>query len=379
MFSKPAIIIFLLALLSACYSPVEEIPAAKDRGQGCEYASGFSIEAFQQFRILHVRDPWQGSSGIHLEYVLASDISKVPDSLRHLPLVQTPVSRVVCMSTTHVAMIGTLEKTGTIVGISGSDYISNRKLRKRIEAGEVYDVGAEQSLNYERIVSLQPDVIISYGITAEVGGMVKRLKELGIPVILNGDYLENEPLGKCEWLKFIAAFFEMDLEADSIFDEIAEQYEDYRELAADVLIRPGVMMGLPWKDVWYVPGGKSFAAAFIRDAGGEYIWKDLDSREAAPVDLESVYARGASADIWINCGAARSLKDIRQTETRLAYFKPFREASVFNNTARLNPSGGNDFWESGVMEPQLVLADLIRIFHPDLLPAHELLYYEHLH
>ena len=163
MFFKPLIIIFLLALLSACYSPAEEIPAAKEWGQGCTYASGFSIETFPQFRILHVRDPWQGSSGIHFEYVLASDISKVPDSLRHLPMVQTPVSRVVCMSTTHVAMIGTLEKTGTIVGISGADYISNRKLRTRIEAGEVYDVGAEQSLNYERIVSLQPDVIISYG------------------------------------------------------------------------------------------------------------------------------------------------------------------------------------------------------------------------
>lgn len=379
MFYKFVISVSLLALLPACYSPGGETPAGEDSLSGIMQARGFRIEAFPEFRILHVMDPWQGSSGIHLEYVLASDISKIPDSLTHLPLVQTPVSRVICMSTTHVAMIGALGMTGSIVGISGPDYISDRDLRKRIEAGEVRDVGADQALNYERIVSLQPDILISYGITAKVSGMVKRLEETGIPVILNGDYLENEPLGKCEWLRFIAAFYEMDREADSIFNGIIEQYEGYRELAADILARPRVMTGLPWKDTWYVPGSKSFAAAFIRDAGGEYIWGDRDSREAAPVDLESVYARGASADLWINCGAARSLEDIRQTETRLAHFKPLKEGTVYNNTARLNPSGGNDFWESGVMEPHLVLADLIRIFHPGLLPGYELQYYEQLH
>lgn len=379
MFCKSAIVISLLAFLPACYSPGGETPAGEESLSGTTQARGFRIEAFPEFRILHVMDPWQGSSGIHLEYVLASDISKIPDSLTQLPMVQTPVSRVICMSTTHVAMIGALGMMGTIVGISGPDYISNKDLRKRIEAGEVRDVGADQALNYERIVSLQPDILISYGITAEVSGIVKRLEEPGIPVILNGDYLENEPLGKCEWLRFIAAFYEMDREADSIFDRIVEQYEGYRELTAGIRSRPRVMTGLPWKDTWYVPGGKSSAAAFIRDAGGEYIWEDRDSREAAPVNLESVYARGASADLWINCGTARSLEDILQTEARLAHFKPLREGSVYNNTARLNPAGGNDFWESGVMEPHLVLADLIRIFHPGLLPGYELRYYEQLH
>ena len=139
------------------------------------------------------------------------------------------------------------------------------------------------------------------------------------------------------------------------------------------------MTGLPWKDSWYIPGGNSFAAAFIRDAGGDYIWSDMDSHEASPVDLESVFARSPQADIWINSGAARSMEDIRKTDSRLAEFRPYREGNVYNNTARLNPTGGNDFWEQGVMEPHIILADLIRIFHPEVLPGHELRYYEMLH
>jgi iron complex transport system substrate-binding protein len=139
------------------------------------------------------------------------------------------------------------------------------------------------------------------------------------------------------------------------------------------------MTGLPWKDAWYVPGGKSFAAAFIRDAGGDYLWKDMESHEAAPLSLESVFERGSSSGFWINCGNALSLEDIRQTEARLAKIAPFRNGNVYNNTGRINSSGGNDFWETGVMEPHLILADLIRIFHPELLPGHELKYYRQLH
>ena len=371
--------VLLLALLQACSSPGRENTPTGRYTEGCVYARGFRIKRYRDFSILHVMDPWQGSSGIQFRYVLASDPGTIPDSLGHLVKIQTPVSRVICMSTTHVAMIDALGMTQAIIGVSGADYISNPELKKGIEDGRISDVGADQALDMERIVSLGPDLVFAYGITADVSGMVRRLGNLGIPVILNGDYLENEPLGKSEWLKFMAAFFEMDIWADSIFGEIRDEYEKYREMTGDVDASPRVMTGLPWKDTWYVPGGRSFAAAFIRDAGGQYIWADLDSREAAPVDLESVFARGAGADLWINSGSALSLEDIRQTEARLVHMKPYRDGAVYNNTARLNPGGGNDFWETGVMEPHLILADLIRIFHPELLPEHDLRYYEQLY
>jgi iron complex transport system substrate-binding protein len=368
------ILMACLMLSSACHGP--DTPPVQ--AGNTEYASGFSIEEAGAFRILHVINPWQGSRTVRFQYILTDDPSLVPDSLKHHPVITIPVSRVVCMSTTHVAMMDALGESGAIVGISGSDYITSPELRKRMEDGKVKDVGADQTLNYELILSLCPDLVMAYGIGSEVSGMVKRLEDMDIPVILNGDYLEDQPLGKTEWIRFVASFFDRDWQADSIFRSVASAYRQYKDLVLDIAEKPRVMTGLPWKDVWYIPGGRSFAAAFIRDAGGTYLWEDLDSREAVPVDLEAIYSRAAKADIWINCGAAGTLAEIGRTDPRLLQFKPVTDGRVYNNNARINPAGGNDFWESGVMAPHLILADLISIFHPTVLPDHERVYYTRL-
>ncbi len=371
--------LLIMACSPACHSPAGQDPGIFQMAEGKpKYARGFRIQGDSVYKILHVINPWQGSRRIHLQYILTDDPSRIPDSLKQHPVIQIPVKRVICMSTTHVAMIDALGESDAIVGISGSGYISNPDLRSRLETGEVRDIGADHTLNYELILTLRPDLVIAYGITAEVSGMVNRLEGLGIPVILNGDYLEDQPLGKTEWIRFLASFFSRDKEADSIFRSVSSTYEQYKDLIRDVRQKPSVMTGLPWKDTWYIPGGKSFAAAYIRDAGGTYLWEDLDSREAVPIDLEAIYARAASADLWINCGAARTLAEIGQTDKRLNRFQPASSGRVFNNNARINPAGGNDFWESGVMAPHLILADLISIFHPEVLPDHEFVYYTRL-
>jgi iron complex transport system substrate-binding protein len=371
--------LFILAACCSCYPPAAENAGKSSIPRGkSQYASGFRMEEAAGFRILHTINPWQGSRTVHLQYILTDDPSRIPDSLQHNPVITIPVNRVICMSTTHVAMMDALGESNAIVGISGSDYISNPVLRYRLETGAVRDVGADQTLNYELILSLRPDLVMAYGIGSEVSGMVDRLEGLGIPVILNGDYLEDQPLGKTEWIRFVASFFDRDREADSLFRYVSSAYEAYKGLIRGIGVKPSVMTGLPWKDTWYIPGGRSFAAAYIRDAGGTYLWEDLDSREAVPIDLEAIYARASAADIWINCGAAATLAEIGQTDQRLKRFKPVVTGRVYNNNARINPSGGNDFWESGVMAPHIILADLISIFHPEILTDHELVYYTHI-
>ena len=372
--------LLILVCCRSCYHTGPENPGISGNSGGrSQYASGFWMNEIPGCKILHVINPWQGSRTVHLQYILTGKPSLIPDSLQHLPVITVPVKRVICMSTTHVAMIDALGESSTIVGISGSDYISNPELRNRLARGEVRDVGANQTLNYELVLSLQPDLVMAYGVTAEVSGMVNRLGGLGIPVILNGDYLENEPLGKTEWIRLVASFFTKVSEADSIFGSVVKSYLHYKDLVGDIEQKPAVMTGLPWKDTWYIPGGKTFAAAYIRDAGGAYIWNDLDNREAVPIDLEAIYARAARADIWINCGAAGTIGEIAETDIRLTRFKPVSLHRVYNNNARINPVGGNDFWESGVMAPHLILADLISIFHPEVLPSHELVYYTRLY
>ena len=138
------------------------------------------------------------------------------------------------------------------------------------------------------------------------------------------------------------------------------------------------MIGLPWKDTWYIPGGKSFAARFIKDAGGEYIWEKLDSKIARPMGFETIYKKAKDADIWINPGDIDNLEAILTVDARLKHFKPIKNRKVFNNNDIMNKAGGNDYWESGITHPQIILKDLVRIFHPEVLPDHELVYYKNI-
>lgn len=342
------------------------------------YASGFDVDVYDKFKLLQVFDPWQNSKGVNFSYVLASDPDLVPDSLRHLVFIQTPVKRVITLSTTHVAMIDQLGEVASISGVSGSGFIFNQTLRKRIEEGEVLDVGYDQGLNYESIVNLQPDVLFMYGVEGSVLASAQKLAELKVPVVFCGDYLEAHPLGKAEWVRFFASFYKKERQADQFFEHIDSLYNVHKSLALKAEKKPLVLTGLPWKDTWYMAGGNSFASRFIADAGGQYLWADHPSTQAVPMDLESVYTRAVDADIWINPGAASSLTNLREFDQRFKNLRVLQSGQVYNNNARLNVSGGNDYWESGALRPDLVLQDLIKVFHPDLMTDHSYIYYRQL-
>lgn len=340
-----------------------------------QYAMGFDIEDFGNYRIARIYNPWQKLDGKQVTYLLCDKHSILPRFQEFDVRINVPVQRVICMSTTHIAMIDALNKVESVKGISGKQYINNQWITDRIREGIIADIGYEQGMNYELILALQPDVIIMYGVTGEVTSVLNRLTSLGIPVIINAEYLETAPLAKMEWIKLIACLYnELEL-ATNIFQEAETKYNEMKNLAEGINTKPEVLSGLPWKNTWWIPGGKSFAATFIKDAGGKYIWEDDTSREGIPMDMEAVFERASGADIWINSGSAQSIKDILNTDQRLQYFKPCAEKMIYNNNARLNTSGGNDYWESGVISPHIILKDLISIFHPEILPDHELVYY----
>jgi iron complex transport system substrate-binding protein len=302
----------------------------------------------------------------------------VPDSLADLPFIKIPVQRVITMSTTHVAMIHQLGMAKTIKGASGTGFIYNPQIRSRIDAGEVLDVGYDQGLNYETIVNLHPDVLFMYGVEGSVRARSEKLLELGIPVVFCGEYLETHPLGKAEWIRFFSLFYGLEEKSELFFHRIDSTYRALSDQAAQMENRPRVLTGLPWKDTWYMAGGKSFAAGLIEDAGGSYLWSDNQSTEAIPLDLESVYARAVEADIWINPGAASDLNELRRFDERFSELPVLQNGQVYNNNKRLTTGGGNDYWESGTVRPDLVLADLIEVFHPELLLDHQYIYYRKL-
>lgn len=342
------------------------------------YARGFSIRLIGDLKLVTLSNPWQGAQKIRLQYLLKKEGTTVPDSLAGIPMIKIPVKRVVCFSTTHAGMLSFLGAPEVLAGFSGPHFLCDSVFRERVKNGQIKDIGYDQGLNYESILSLQPDLVICYGVTAEVSKDVGRLQELGLPVVLDADYLEQTPLGKAEWIRFIGAFLDLDQRAEKKFSEVEKEYIQLRALASGVKERPEVLIGLPWKDIWYMPGGRSFAAAFIADAGGNYLLKADSTVEAQPLSIEAVYSLAQKADLWINPGSALSLEEIRSTEPRLASLPVFQSGYVYNNNARLNGTGGNDYWESGVMNPQLILQDLIRIFHPGLLREKPLFFYKKL-
>jgi len=282
------------------------------------------------------------------------------------------------MSTTHLSMISALGLDTCVCGLSGTRYVVNPDINRLIAEGRIVEVGYESTLNYEEIMRLNPDMILAYGVGPEVSLWYARIHDLGIKAVFNAEYLENSPLARAEWIRFIAEFFCVQDKADSLFRQTEENYGKWKKRAAEFHDNPVVMTGLPWKDSWNVPGNDSYTACLIRDAGGRYWWSELQGRENYPLSIEKGIQKASSATIWINAGVARSLSDIRNEDERLVQIAAFKTGRVYNNNARMGPGGGSDYWESGVIHPDLILRDLVAVFHPGSMSETDFYYYVHL-
>ena len=168
----------------------------------------------------------------------------------------------------------------------------------------------------------------------------------------------------------------MDKEANEYFQKVVNEYNSLLKLTENIENKPVVLFGLPYKDTWYVPGGNSYLAKMVNDAGGEYLWKENELRESIPFDIESIFSQASNAEVWLNTGSVHNKEEILKLDKRFVDFIPFNESLIYNNNRKINKYGGNDYWESGLTNPHVVLKDLIRIFHPELLPQHKLVYYK---
>jgi len=291
-------------------------------------------------------------------------------------IIRIPVERVICLSTTHIGLIDFLGLKESVVGISGKNYITDDFIINRIEAGEIKDIGYDENLNYELILELKPDIILAYGVTGAIASYINKLKELDINTVLVGEYLEETPLAKMEWVKFIAAFFEMEDKAFTSFDSVSNNYNHLVSLAKNVSVMPKVLLGLPWRGTWYISGTNSYIARLIKDAGGDYLWSDLNYKDSQPLNLESVYEKAFMADFWLNTGDVNNISDIMKVDERFRELPPLKKGKVFNNNNKINKFGGNAYYSTGVVEPDIVLSDIIYILHPEILPDHNLKYYK---
>lgn len=341
-----------------------------------KYADGFSVFALGNSTLVKVTYPFQGATSGY-SYLLVPKGQQPPPHDPAMRVIYTPLESIVCTSTTHIPHLDYLGETDKLVGFPTTDYISSEKMRQRIRQGKVVDLGVDKEMNMERLAALKPGAVMGYTMTGDYG-QFKKMEELGIPVVINAEYLEQHPLGRAEWIKFTGLFFDKEEEADSVFSMIEANYLETSRLLKPGMKTPAVLSGIVYGDAWFLPAGQNYAARLFKDAGCRYLWEDTGGNGYLQLSFESVYAKAHDADLWIGTGSYRSLDEIRAADLRYTRFTPFLKKQVYNYDARIGEKGGNEFLELGYLRPDLILMDLVKIAHPDLLPEHKLFFHRRL-
>lgn len=368
-------ILFSLLFLASCISNKKtSLEAFNQDIYTPEYAAGFKILGATnvQSTLIQVFNPWQGSKEVEMSYFISRNGEQAPTGFTG-PTIPAGAKRIVCMSSSYIAMLDALGQVNRIVAVSGIDYVSNPYILAHKDS--IKDMGPE--MNYELLLGLKPDIVLLYGIGDAQTAITDKLKELSIPYIYMGEYLEESPLGKAEWMVVLSELTDSREKGIEIFSEIPKRYLSLKALTESVGQCPTVMFNTPWNDSWVMPSTKSYMAQLVADAGAEYIYKENSSNSSTSIGLETAYGLIQKADYWINVGSATSLDELKTVNLKFADAKAVRERTVYNNNLRLTPTGGNDYWESAVIRPDVVLRDLIHIFHPELVPD-SLYYYRHL-
>lgn len=361
----------LLALTSCISNKRTSLEAFKQDVYTPEYAAGFKILGAEnaQSTLIQVSNPWQGAKDVVMSYFISRNGEQAPAGFTG-PSIPAGAQRIVCMASSYIAMLDALGQADRIVAVSGIDYVSNPYILAHKDS--IKDMGPE--MNYELLLGLKADVVLLYGIGDAQTAVTDKLKELGIPYMYIGEYVEESPLGKAEWLVALSELTNSREKGIELFREIPKRYNELKALTASIEKRPTVMFNTPWNDSWVMPSTQSYMAQLVTDAGADYIYKENTANSSAPIGLETAYGLIQKADYWINVGSASTLDELKAVNPKFADAKSVREKTVYNNNLRLTPTGGNDYWESAVVRPDVVLRDLIHIFHPELV-SDSLYYY----
>ena len=344
------------------------------------YAEGFDVRRSSESGavLITVRNPWQGADDVEHRLLIDRKGAYRRADLGGVQRIEGDAKRVVCFSSSYVAMLAEIGSVERVVGVSGIDFITNEWVQSN--RNKVGDVGYDGNTNYELLLALDPDIVLLYGISAS-SAVENKLRELGIAYAYVGEYVESSPLGKAEWLVALAEIVGRREVGEEKFAQIEEQYLRAGELIKQEVgqgARPMVMLNTPYRDVWVVPARNSYMVRLIEDAGGVTHTIDNLSNSSQPIDMEQALLYAHESDFWLNVGGCNTLEELKRENPKFADVEAIKQGRVYNNTRIQTPMGGSDFWESGVVRPDRVLKDLCKILHPELLTEHELFYYKQL-
>ncbi|MEZ4802489.1 MAG: ABC transporter substrate-binding protein [Gelidibacter sp.] len=378
---KIFILLFVLSFLNCKEDKglSRKLPPLDTKNVSISYAKGFSVTAYENYSVLEIKNPWPKADKTY-RYALipkenAAKITLNADEFDGMLI--TPIESIVVTSTTHIPALELLGVEQTLVGFPGTDYISSEKVRKRIDEGEIRELGKNEGINTEVLLEVNPNVVVGFGIDGN-NKTFETIKKSRIPVIYNGDWVESSPLAKAEWIKFFGALFNKEKEADSIFNHIESDYLEAKKLAVSVKSKPSVLSGAMEKDVWYLPNGSSPEAQLLNDANVNYLWSDTKTSGSLALSFEAVFEKAKDADIWISPSYYNSLEALAKANEHYTRFDAFKNKNVYSFVNTKGAAGGVIYYELGTARPDLVLKDLVKICHPELLNDYEPTFFKRL-
>ena len=338
-----------------------------------KYSKGFSIRYYAHYKEVVVYSPWVKGTEYARYYLVTDSTIKTPVNGTK---VKIPLQSLVATSVTHFEFLSLLGEIQTISGVCSPDIIYNSTVRRRVGVRQIADLGDAFNINVEKTMQLKPQAVMMSGYNQN-DPYALRVSQAGIPVLFNNEWMETSLLARAEWIKFVGAFYNKGKMADSIFNSVEKRYNDIRDKAKAVKNKPNIMAGSNFRGTWYMPAGRSFMGKLFADAGAKYYFANDTTSGSLPLNVEMVLKNFSKTDVWLNC-SFNSIDDLVKADSKHALFNPVKTGKVYNFNKRMLPSTANDFWESAVARPDLLLADVIAILHPEILPGYKLVYSEQL-
>lgn len=315
--------------------------------------------------IVRVFDPWENGKVLTTYLFCPGEIKSQKKADIYDYAIQYPAGKIASMSLTNLGMISMLGSHEEVMASNDPHLIYDSVLYQNFLKGKIIDLGNGMENPVEKIVAVQPDVLLKYIFQAE-DPSDEKIRGAGIPIVYIQEFMEDHPLGRAEWIKCLGIVLGKYDQADSVFSIVESRYLSLLKKTANVNKKPGVLIGFNYKGTWYAPGGKSYIANLVKHAGGNYIWANDTNRGGIPIGFEKVIEDQVKADYWINADT-KTLDELTAIDHRNKSIRAFKMKQVYHYNKRINPNGGIDYHEKGVVRPDILLQDLILIFHPQLL------------
>ena len=305
-------------LLTACQDK-QKVVSNTENGTSVplSYAQGFGITHSSGYTTITVYNPWKPGEIYDTYYLVKNEGQAVPtDGLK----VVIPLKSIMTNSATHLGFLELLGELDKVTGVCNSNYIYNPTILQGVKDGTIKDLGDAFNLDIENLLLLHPQAVMTSAYNAEDENS-RRMKQTGLPILYNIEWQEKSILGRAEWIKFIGAFFDKEKLADSIFSQIAEQYNEIKKKAEKLSYAPSILSGQDYRGTWSMPSGRSYNAQLFRDAGANYYYaNDTTVSGSISSSIEEALIHFNQADIWVGV-QANTLEDLGKMDPKYKLFK----------------------------------------------------------